>query len=225
MATTTATKREPTGPLDGRGEPTAPSGRLRRRPLMGLLFAGLALLGAVLGALVLSAVTSSTEVVAIRADVERGRVIAEPDLMVVRISLDPELRVVPAAGLAALVGKRAAADLTAGTLLAPDQVTDAAVPVTGFSLVGLALAPGSLPNEPLHAGDRVRVIPTEPVVQGAEVAAPASPVDGTVVSVSAAGPDGQTVVVDVSVASANAPVVARAAANGGVALVLDSRER
>jgi hypothetical protein len=162
----------------------------------------------------------------VRSGVERGRLITEADLMVVRVSVDPELSVVPAARLPELVGKRAAADLTAGTLIAAGQVTDQALPVTGTSVVGLALAPGLLPAEPLHAGDRVRVIPTDTEApSGTTAPAPAAPVSATVLSVSAGGSDGLSVVVDVVVTATEAPGVAKAAANGKVALVLDSRER
>jgi len=229
MQVTTATNSKvsgPTGGIDGRRAPVAPMGRLRRRPAMVFVFAALLLLGAVMGVVVLTGVTSSTEVVAVRSGVERGRVITEADLMVVRISVDPELSVVPAARLPELVGKRAAADLTAGTLIAAGQVTDQAIPATGTSVVGLALSPGLLPAEPLHAGDRVRVISTDAEVPSGATPAPAiAPVDATVLSVSGAGSDGQSIVVDVVVTATNAPAVAKAAANGKVALVLDSRER
>lgn len=142
--------------------------------------------------------------------------------MVVRVSVDPAVQVVPSSQLASLVGQRAASDLSAGTLVSPAQVQPDVLPRTGESVVGLALAVGQLPAEPLRAGDRVRLVQTP--AEQAEVTTTPATIDATVQSVTNSA-DGQLVVVDVVVPSAKAAEVAARAATGRVAVVLDSRER
>lgn len=198
-----------------------PPPKLRRRPLQALLAVTLIIVGALLAVWVWTAATENVPVVAVREGVMRGEQIAAADLMVVQINPDPALRTVPGAQLESFVGQRAARDLSAGTLLSPEAVTDEVVPGAGRSVVGLALGPGLLPGEPLAVGDAVRVIGTvgqgnpadleEQVAFRAEVAG---------VSVSETG----QAMVSVLVAEGQAGEVAKWAAAGRVALVLDSRE-
>ena len=189
---------------------------------MVLVSAGLVLLGAVLGVGVWMMSTSSVEVVTARTAIDRGQVITAADLAVTRAAVDPSVQVVPASQLDSIVGKRAASDVAAGTLLSPAQVTDALAPGTGDSVVGVALAPGQLPAEPLRPGDRVRLVQT-PAVQG-QLPKTLVTLDAQVQSVTPAA-DGQTTVVDLVVPSSRAAEVAARAATGRVSLVLDSRER
>jgi hypothetical protein len=189
---------------------------------MVLLSAGLVLVGAALGVGVWLLSSTSVEVVAARAAIDRGAVIAAADLEVTRVTVDPSVQVVPAPELTGLVGKRAASDIAAGTLLSPAQVTDALPPGSGDSLVGVALTTGQLPAEPLRPGDHVRLVQTPPA-QG-EVPATQVSIDAEVQSVTPAA-DGQATVVDLLVPESRAAEVAALAATGRVALVLDTRER
>jgi hypothetical protein len=189
---------------------------------MAVVFLALVVVGAALGVGVWSLSTTSVEVVAARAAIDRGQVITADDLAVARVTVDPSVPVVPAGQLAGLVGRRAASDVAAGTLLSPAQVTDVLPPATGESVVGVALATGQLPAEPLRPGDRVRLVQTPPV-QG-EVPATQVTIDAEVQSVTP-GEDGQSTVVDLLVPGSRAAEVAARAATGRVALVLDSRER
>ena len=136
----------------------APPPKLRRRPALVAASIALICLGGVLAAFAWTATSATRAVVAVRDEVQRGQVIEAGDLMTVQVSVDPALRTVPAAQLATLVGRRAATDLAAGTLLTANQVTDQTLPSSGQSLVGVALPPGQLPGEELVAGDRVRVV-------------------------------------------------------------------
>lgn len=225
MATPTTT-RPPSAKADvnGHQRPAAPDGprKLRRRPLMALVSAGLVLLGAVLGVGVWMMSTTSVEVVTARTAIDRGQLISSDDLAVTRAAVDPSVQVVPASQLDSIVGKHAASDVAAGTLLSPTQVTDTLAPGTGDSVVGVALAPGQLPAEPLRPGDRVRLVQT-PAVQG-NLPKTLVTLDAQVQSVTPAA-DGQTMVVDLLVPSSRAAEIAARAATGRVALVLDSRER
>lgn len=217
------------GPIEGGAAPVeatessvvAAAPRLRRRPLLVVVAIALVVAGAAMGVLLWSSATSSTEVVMVRADVARGEVITAADLGTVRVSVDPALQTVPAVELERFVGQRAAADMTQGTLLSPGQATDQVVPGSGESMVGIAVAPGMLPSEPLRPGDAVRVVQTPG--NGGEVngKAPAE-IDATVVSVTTSE---TATVVNVIVPSSDAAELAARAATGKVAVVLDSRVR
>ena len=223
QAPTVAKQARPDQQRDDRGL-VPPAGRLRRRPMMIVVSIALVVLGGIAGLVVWMVSTTATEVVAVRTAVDRGEVIAAENLTVVRISLDPSLQVVPGAQLGELVGKRAAADLSAGSLVGPTAVTDQAIPPTGRSIVGLALTSGQLPAEPLRPGDLVRVVLTPTASVGEAQAAPLV-VDAVVHGVSQLAADGQTVVVDVEVPSSRAPEVAARAGTGRASVVLDARER
>lgn len=226
MGTTTTARpaAAPRGGVNGR-DPAAGSaapGKLRRRPLMVLASAGLVLVGGVLGVGIWVLSSSSVEVVAAQASIDRGAVITAADLAVTRVAVDPSVPVVPAAELTSLVGKRAARDVAAGSLLNPSQVSDVLPPGTGESVVGVALATGKLPAEPLRPGDHVRLVQTPPA--DGEVPATLVAIDAEVQSVTLAA-DGQSTVVDLLVPSTKAAEVAARAATGRVSLVLDARER
>ena len=223
QATTTTTPPATAAAPNGRTVgPNPLPGKLRRRPLMALAWVALVLLGAALGVVVWMGSSASSEVVAVRVAVDRGELITAEDLMVVRVSVDPAVQVVPSSRLDGLVGQRAASDLSAGTLLNPAQIQPDVLPATGQSVVGIALAVGQLPAEPLRSGDRVRLVQTPS--EQAEVTTNPVTIDATVQSVTNSA-DGQQVDVDVVVPSAKAAEVAARAATGRVAVVLDSRER
>lgn len=194
--------------------------KLQRSPLTVVLAVGLVCLGGLVGLWLWTSSSTATEVVAVRAGVERGQLIAATDLTTVRVALDPSLRTVPGAALESLVGKRAVSDLAAGTLVAPEQVGDAVVPGRGLAVVAVPIAPGLIPAEPLLAGDTVRLV--QAPTQGGSVSGAPVEITATVLHVT---PGDTQTVVDVVVADARAGELAARAASGDVALVLASRER
>lgn len=191
--------------------------RLRRSLLIFVLGALLATAG-LAGGWVMWLSKSDTEVVAAALDVERGRVITAEDLVTVRVSLDPSLRTVPGAELQDLIGQRAAADLTAGTLVSPDQVTDDVLPAVGMSVVSVPIPSGLVPTVPIRAGDTLRLVQIP--AAGGDITGEGMTVTAELVAISYGDP---TTVVDVLVPADKASSVAELAGTGRVALVLDSR--
>ena len=206
-------------------EPPSTAGappKLRRRPVGVLVSVATIVVGSVLGLWLWSTAGTTTEVLAVRTLVHRGEVIDRDDLMVVRVGVDPAVKTVPAAQLDAVAGRRAALDLAPGGLLGPAELAATVLPGRGTSVVGIGLASGMLPAEPLAPGDAVRIVQT-PGQQG-EVAGTPVTITAQVVGVHADQAGDQTIV-DVLVPADAAADLAARAATGKVALVLDSRER
>ncbi len=222
-----ATRMPGTDSLDSaqaRGVPTvAAPPKLRRRPLLVLAGASLVIIGAVLAVWIWSANTENTEVVAVRDTVMRGDTIVVDDLITVQLSTDPALQVVPASQAQDFVGMRAARDMTAGSLLTQEAVSDEVVPAKGQSVVGLALTPSLMPGQSLQVGDAVQVVATaggqgDPTSVDQEFT-----FDAEVTDILPTTATGETVV-SVAVPEADADMLAKWAASGRVALVLQSRE-
>lgn len=195
--------------------------KVRRRPLLLVGTIAAVLVGGLGTAWLFTMSAASTEVVAVRAAVQRGEVIDREDLVVVKVGLDPSLDIVPASRIDQVAGQRAATDLAPGGLLASGSVTDEVLPRAGETLVGVGLAPTMLPAEPLLAGDRVRIVET-PGPQG-EVVTPPVVMDAVISRVTLLE-TGDTLV-DVLVSTDKAAELAARAATGRVALVLEARER
>lgn len=197
--------------------------KLRRRPLLFLAGVALVIVGALLAVWIWSSNSESTEVVAVRDTVMRGETIAADDLISVQLTPDPALQVVPASRAQEFVGMRAARDMTTGSLLTQEAVTDEVTPAAGQSVVGLALTPSLMPGETLVVGDAVRVVATaggqgDPTSVTQDFA-----YDAEVTDVLPTTATGQTVV-SVTVPDSEAAELAKWAASGRVALVLQSRE-
>ena len=86
--------------------------------------------------------------------------------------------------------------------------------------MGIPVAPGLMPSEPLRAGDTVRLVQTPG--QAGEVTGNPVTIAATVLSVV---PGETQTVVDVVVSADRAAELAARAATGKVAIVLDSRTR
>ena len=196
--------------------------KLRRRPVALVVSVATVVLGSLLGLWLWTMAGTTSQVLAVRSLVHRGEVITPGDLVVVRVGLDPSLRSVPASQENTVAGQRAALDLAPGGLLTPDDFTASLVPARGYSVVGIGLASGMLPAEPIVPGDTVRVVQT-PGQQGDVTGSPVA-VSATVVGVHPSAAGDQTIV-DVSVRSEAAADLAARAATGKVALVLDSQEK
>lgn len=194
--------------------------KLQRSPLLIVLGVLVLVSGAVFGWFMWATTSTATEVVAARVDVERGQIITAQDLTTVRVTIDPSMRTVAGSDLQSLVGQRAAADLSAGTLVSPDQVTDVLLPPTGMSVVSVPIDAGLVPSVPVRAGDTVRLVQTP--ATGGELAPTPLTVTAEVVSVRV---DDPTTVVNVLVSADRADDLAALAATGRVALVLDSAAR
>lgn len=194
--------------------------KLQRSPLLMVLGLLVLAAGAVFGWFMWATTSSASEVVAAKVDVQRGQVITVQDLTTVRVTLDPSLRTVPGDDLQSLVGRRAASDLSAGTLISPDQLTEVLLPSTGMSVVSVPIDSGLVPSVPIRAGDTVRLVQTP--TTGGELSATPLTVTAEVVSVAV---DDPTTVVNVLVPAGKASNLAELAATGRVALVLDSAER
>lgn len=194
--------------------------KLQRSPLLVVLGVLVLVAGAVFGWFMWATTSTASEVVAARVDVERGQVITAQNLTTVRVTLDPSLRTVPGKDLKSLIGRRAAADISAGTLVSPDAVTDVLLPPTGMSVVSVPIDSGLVPSVPIRAGDTVRLVQTP--ATGGELATTPLTVTAEVVSVTV---DDPTTVVNVLVPFDKASNLAELAATGRVAVVLDSAAR
>jgi hypothetical protein len=212
-------KHADTGTTAVESGPVPRSPKLSRRPFLVVLAAVLVVAGAMAGGLLWASATKAGEVVVVRQDVARGTVVTAQDLGTVRVGVDPSLSTVPASELASLVGKRASADLTAGTLLAAAQVSETVVPGPGESVVGVPISPGLMPVEPLASGDAVRL------VRSGELPSDSTPTDPVTAKVLRVTPGDTQTVVDVIVTADKAVQLAEWAGSGKIALVLDSRAR
>lgn len=201
----------------------APPPKLRRKPGMVAIAIVAICLGAVVAGWTWSATTNSQEVLVARTDIERGSVIDENDLTTVRLSSDPALTPVAADSFESVVGQRATFDIASGSALTPESFSNASLPPTGQSVVGVALTSAQAPGSALHSGDRVRVVVTPPQDGDAPGGTPEYS-DAEVVAVHVNEETGETVV-DLLVRHEDAAVLAARIATGHVALVLDSRDR
>src|SRR4051812_47033516 len=126
--------------------------RRRRRPALLGLGVAMVAVGALLAVWLASGSNATVPVLAVSRQVPLGQAITAADLTVVRIGPEPALRPIPAGSLDEVVGRRAATDLVPGTLLTRGQVTDATAPAAGFALVGVAVKPTQMPDQPLRPG-------------------------------------------------------------------------
>jgi hypothetical protein len=197
----------------------APPPKLRRRPMLVALGVTLIALGGLAAAWLTTVVGNTQPVLVLRADVDRGTVIESGDLTVARIGVDPAVTPVPDSQRDQVIGKRAASDLSAGSLLTPGSLTDQVIPAAGESLVGVTLTRAQLPARPVRAGDVVRIVST-PRDQDDPPASEPAVLEAVVVGSRVLADTGQ-VVVDVRVPARDAADLAARVATGRVALVLD----
>lgn len=195
--------------------------KLRRRPMAIAAGVLLVLIGSLVTAWVVASNQDSVQVVAVRADITRGDVIEAADLTTVALRPDPQLRTVPADQMATLLGKRAAVDLHAGGLIAPESVADQVIPGAGASVVGIPIEPGQMPGWQLKAGDKVRIISTPRAQDDPTTKPPKVSLDATVLAVHGTA-DQTLTVVDVVVPSDQAESLGALAATRRLALVLDN---
>ena len=180
-------------------------------------------LGGLLSYAVYARVSTETRVLALAATLYRGEVVEAGDLTSVVLHGQPPGPTVSVADQATVVGKRAAFDLPAGSLVAPASVTDTALPGDGRSVVGLRLATGRAPATLLDPSSPVRVValPAPANGSGARDSLVGKTYAGRVVG-STPGADGTSTVVDLEVDAGQAPTIASLAAQDRIALVRDA---
>jgi hypothetical protein len=212
---------------NGRGDPpglrrapTLSSPRRRRRPALLALAVAMVVLGALGASFVATSLGETTSVVALARAVPWGQPLSAADLIEARITSDPALSPIPYADRDELIGLVAATDLTAGSLLTRDALTDERFPPPGQHLVGVAVTTAQVPATPLRSGDEVLLVPmaTEGMAPAAGADTPVS-VQATVTNTGPVGVDGLRVV-DVLVDDADGADVAARAAAGLVVIVV-----
>ena len=180
-------------------------------------------LGALLSYAVYNRVAAETSVIKMSATVYRSETVEASDLAVVQLSGDAVRKSIPAAQLDALVGRKAIYDLPEGTIPVPGAIDDLVIPDSGRAVVGIKLATGRAPAELLIPGSPARLVvlppasTTDPDTSDklAGKTYPATIVD------QAPGADGASIVINVDVASGQAPTIAMLAALDRLAVVRD----
>jgi len=205
----------------------APLGRLPRRRRWGFVALGIILVAvcAVVAYLLVTTAGVTRPYLAVTRNLPQGAAITSADLTVVDVNPAAGLHLVAADERDKVIGKHVAADLFAGTLLNPAQLTDLAVPGPGQQLVGVELKPAQVPARTLKPGDAVILVVVPPTgLSGvpespANAAARPQSITATVAGAMAPATNGN-VRVDVAVTQADGPTVASMAAAGRVVVVL-----
>jgi hypothetical protein len=185
---------------------------------LGVVLAGL---GALVGAWVFTASSHRVSVLEVTRNVAVGAQLTPADLAPVTISPGSAVNTIPARQEGQVTGLAAAVGLRAGTLLVPADLTSALEPGPGKQLVPVALKSGQLPASGLAPGTQVLVVPT-PGAAGQPASGQAvltQDVPAIVYRVAEPDQNGN-VVVDLLVAVAQGPPVAKQASTGQIALVV-----
>ncbi len=207
--------------------PANTAARNRRQPaLLALSVAFLALCG-VGGWAAFSSASATVPVIGVRNTITRGELIQRTDLVTVQVGHDPALHTIPVSQADTVIGRRAATDLPAGSVVPVGSVTDALVPAKLHSIVGIFAKDGTAPAAGITAGAAVRLIPLPATAQQQTSGLPqaaTSTATGTVIEATAAE-DGTGTRIDVDVDTSDASGLQILAAQGRIALVIDSQER
>ena len=216
-------------PLQHRPAPSAPqgastaTGRAGRRnvPLLGVGVV-LVVVGALGAAALRSKAGERIPVLVVARPVTAGSVITDADLREAELSPVSGVATVLAAERENIVGRRAAAPLSEGTVLSESQLASGARLASGEALVPLSLARGRVPVE-VGPGDRVAVMvsgATTAQIEGSSGSGVLA--EGRVLSVRSDAAD--ATVVSLVVDEKAAAVVMAAAGGGGIGLVLLAAE-
>jgi hypothetical protein len=171
--------------------------------------------------------TRHTRVLAVSRDVPVGSTVSDADLAIASVTSDPNLSPIPASQRSQIVGMVAHVALVKGELLTRAQVGRGTGFTTGQQLVALPLKQGQFPSRGLAAGQKVLVVATPGsgttgLTSDSRVAAggSAAGTSATVAEVGSTTPATEVTVIDVQVAAADGPAVARLASTGNLALIL-----
>jgi hypothetical protein len=194
-----------------------PVARRRRRPIPTAAGALLLLVCAYVGAQLALHGQPDTELVTLTRPVPAGQALTVADLGTTHLSGGGLHGFAPSA-LQALVGRRTAVSLPAGSLLSNALLTDAALPAPGQQVLALALKPGAFPPG-LRPGQAVGVLQVPAASSSGSLTPQVLAGRARVVAVDTDSGSGVTVV---SLALDNGRVldVARAGAAGAVTLSL-----
>ncbi|MQS17535.1 hypothetical protein F7Q99_36455 [Streptomyces kaniharaensis] len=214
-----AAKGTQSGPL-----PVAdPGPRRSRRPALVAVGVALAAVGGLTAAYLVQQAGHRVQVIAVAHPIPAGKVISASDLKSASVIPDPALHPVPVSRSSDILGKAAAADLPAGTLVTDTSVRAGQPLRAGKDTVGVLAKVGQLPAQSLQAGDEVHVVSTPgPQDDKAAPATRPSTIDAVVLQVGEPDANGARVV-DLAVNPVDSPVVASWAATGRIALVLKAR--
>jgi hypothetical protein len=209
MASTTLPSRPtPTGP--GRSAPALVPGGGRQRRWSLALLAVLVTVASALGFVVLWMNAGGREpVLALRRNVTAGQTIEDDDLQVVRVAADPGIDPIASSARDDVVGRPAAADLLAGTLLVPGAVGTPSGLEAGQAVIAVPVAPEELPAD-LEGGDRVVLLRSSTNASSGEGPMAETIGDGTVIAIRRDDDSGSTVPVSVRVAEGLLPEIAAA---------------
>ena len=178
-------------------------------------------LGGLLSYVIYSRVATEASVVAVAHTVYRGEAIERGDLTTVTLRRGSVAAAIPAGRIDDLVGQRAVFDLAEGSVVSEIAVGDVVVPPDGRSVVGLKLSGGRAPASLLLPGSPVRLVALPANDAAAKDKLAGSVYVARVVDQSAA-PDGTSTLVNVEVASAQAPAIAALAAQDRLAVIRDA---
>jgi SAF domain len=216
MASTTLPSRPtPSGP--GRSAPALVPGGGRQRRWSLALLAVLVTVASALGFVVLWMNAGGREpVLALRRNVAAGQTIEADDLQVVRVAADPGIDPIASSARDDVVGRPAAADLLAGTLLVPEAVGSASGLEAGQAVIAVPVSPEELPAD-LEGGDRVVLLRSSTNAPTGDAPAAETIGDGTVVAIQR-DDSGSTVPVSVRVAEGLLPEIAAAIQSDSITL-------
>ncbi|HEV2929048.1 MAG TPA: SAF domain-containing protein [Propionibacteriaceae bacterium] len=209
----------PAGPATPPATPEPPRMPGRRNPKWIALGVVALCLGGLLSYVIYARVATETPVVSVAQTVYRGEVIETSDLTTITLQGGTIPQAVPARDLATVVGKRAATDLVAGSVLVGSAVTDETIPATGRAVVGLKLSAGRTPTSLLLPSSAVRLIALAPETGSDKLTG--DTFTARVID-QGGGADGTSILVNVDVAADQAATIAQLAAQDRIALVRDA---
>ena len=206
---------------DGATESTPAPPRVpgRRNPKWIALGVVALCLGGLLSYVIYARLAEETAVVTVAQTVYRGEVIDATDLTTITLQGNTIVQAVPAADLDTMIGKRAAVDLVAGSVLVASGVTDESIPASGRAVVGLKLSAGRTPTSLLIPAAAVRLVAL-PGQNGSDDLT-GDTFTARIID-QANGADGTSILVNVDVAADQAAVIAQLAAQDRIALVRDA---
>lgn len=201
---------------------TLPPTKSRRRPGLVVIGSVLVILCGLASYYFIAQASGTVTVLETKVSVDRGDKITAGDLTTIRIAGGQESIAFTASQAEDVIGKIATVDLPSGSLVTSKNVGGQLSIGSGQSVVGVALTTEQLPNFPLAAGDRVRLVDT-PISQGDPPATTPETFRATVFT-STYDSDQRKWIVDLVVPESQAADVAARSATGRIALILDSEK-